>query len=529
MNAAVGTAQPLLWRSLSHNRQQQRCLAEPRLVLKRKPSLSQAKKQPAQHTAALTAAAQLHDSAPGLMTELAHDTRTTDPNLRRTKDAWTEADEAGTPWSEYQGQRSSQRNQRQSVSSRREPALVVFSGGTAFNGVAEELMHYTTRVAHVLPVSDDGGSTAEIVRVLGGPAVGDIRSRCLRLSASDTEEAIAVKRLLGYRLHPSDENRAKMEWFCIVEGDHELWQGISHPYRDTIKAFLIHFHSQILRNTTDKFCFLNGSVGNFFFAGARTFFRSMDAAIFLYSRVSHVPPESLVLPAVNTIDRLVLGAELEDGSFIRGQNAISHPSEQSLCNSVDKDARSSTPLPSRIRRVFYLATEGPHLVHEVFPPVNQTVLEKTTSADGIIYAMGSLYTSICPQLILKGVGESIAASRCPKMLLLNGCYDRETQGMDAADFIAAITDALNRAHSGDAQQRLKYQAADYVTAVFIPRGGQIPVNKPALQRMHVDVVEVDSEPHGEGVIFNTGALIAALSRVFTFAASPSTHIHIQAN
>lgn len=25
----------------------------------------------------------------------------------------------------------------------------------------------TTRVAHVLPVSDDGGSTAEIVRVLG--------------------------------------------------------------------------------------------------------------------------------------------------------------------------------------------------------------------------------------------------------------------------------------------------------------------------------------------------------------------------
>lgn len=45
----------------------------------------------------------------------------------------------------------------------------VFStaGGTAFNGVVEELKKLTTRVAHVLPVSDDGGSTAEIVRVLG--------------------------------------------------------------------------------------------------------------------------------------------------------------------------------------------------------------------------------------------------------------------------------------------------------------------------------------------------------------------------
>lgn len=41
------------------------------------------------------------------------------------------------------------------------------AGGTAFNGVVEELKKLTTRVAHVLPVSDDGGSTAEIVRVLG--------------------------------------------------------------------------------------------------------------------------------------------------------------------------------------------------------------------------------------------------------------------------------------------------------------------------------------------------------------------------
>lgn len=49
----------------------------------------------------------------------------------------------------------------------------------------------TTRVAHVLPVSDDGGSTAEIVRVLGGPAVGDIRSRCLRLADDSNEEVRA--------------------------------------------------------------------------------------------------------------------------------------------------------------------------------------------------------------------------------------------------------------------------------------------------------------------------------------------------
>ena len=108
-----------------------------------------------------------------------------------------------------------------------QPALLVFSGGTAFNSVAGDrcchcpnkaqamhlavamnrhnapqmtvrcliagsLRNFTTRVAHVLPVSDDGGSTAEIVRVLGGPAVGDIRSRCLRLADdSNTEVTVA--------------------------------------------------------------------------------------------------------------------------------------------------------------------------------------------------------------------------------------------------------------------------------------------------------------------------------------------------
>lgn len=78
--------------------------------------------------------------------------------------------------------RSAQQQQQQSQPQPPEPSLVVFSGGTAFNSVAGHMRQLTTRIAHVLPVSDDGGSTAEIVRVLGGPAVGDIRSRCLRLA-----------------------------------------------------------------------------------------------------------------------------------------------------------------------------------------------------------------------------------------------------------------------------------------------------------------------------------------------------------
>ncbi|KVH89476.1 LPPG:FO 2-phospho-L-lactate transferase CofD/UPF0052 [Cynara cardunculus var. scolymus] len=86
----------------------------------------------------------------------------------------------------------------------------------------------------------------------------------------------------------------------------------------------------ILRRTNESFCFSNGSIGNFFFAGARIFFQSLDAAIFLFSRVSQIPTESLVLPVISTNDRLTLGCELWDGMIIRGQNEISHPTSGSL-------------------------------------------------------------------------------------------------------------------------------------------------------------------------------------------------------
>lgn len=176
----------------------------------------------------------------------------------------------------------------------------------------------------MLPVSDDGGSTAEIVRVLGGPAVGDIRSRCLRLSDESTSEALAVRMLLGHRLS-LDASEAKSEWHQIVEGEHCLWDGVSRPYGETIRAFLAFFQYQILQRSNESFCFSNGSIGNFFFAGARIFFQSLDAAIFLFSRVSDIPTESLVLPVISTNDRLTLGCELWDGTIIRGQNEISHP------------------------------------------------------------------------------------------------------------------------------------------------------------------------------------------------------------
>ena len=178
----------------------------------------------------------------------------------------------------------------------------------------------------------------------------------------------------------------------------------------------MHFHVNILRHSTERFNFRSGSVGNFFFAGARVFFRSLEAAIFLFSRVARIPEGSLVLPAVCTEERLGLAAELADGSVLLGQNAISHPCAPGSAGTpqeVEKQRWDS--LPSPVRRVFYLAAEGDRQEHEVAPAPNPRVLAEVGRADAIVYGMGSLYTSLAPSLVLKGVGEAVAERNCPKV------------------------------------------------------------------------------------------------------------------
>ena len=380
-----------------------------------------------------------------------------------------------------------------------------------------------TKVWHVLPVTDDGGSTAEIVRILGGPAVGDIRSRLLRLAPGTTSEARAVRRLLGHRLismeswtekHHADKEvltkedisrMAREEWMYILEGSHDgtehpLWKEVSTPYRSIIRSFLVHFHTQVLQTHNGlrhshhfpPFDFTGGSVGNFFFAGARTFFGSLPAAIFLFSKVAEIPTGSRVLPAVLTEERLVLGAELKNKRRIRGQYNISHPSpkaetgfESSGHRPVVKYGKDASSLhPSPISRIAYLlhdptwqcknhsritdsnttnnSTKNNTLDwndrHEIYPEPNPLVLDAISNANCIVYGCGSLFTSVIPSLVLPGVGEAIAErdGAVPKILLLNGWHDRETswcdvqndeliiRKMDATACVKAIVDALDQ-------------------------------------------------------------------------------------
>lgn len=58
--------------------------------------------------------------------------------------------------------------------------LVVFSGGSAANSLVDvfsQVIENNNRsLTYVIPISDNGGSSSELIRVFGGPGIGDVRS-----------------------------------------------------------------------------------------------------------------------------------------------------------------------------------------------------------------------------------------------------------------------------------------------------------------------------------------------------------------
>ncbi len=74
----------------------------------------------------------------------------------------------------------------------------------------------------------------------------------------------------------------------------------------------------------------------------------------------------------------------------------------------------------------------------------EDALEAIRQAEIIVLGPGSLYTSVIPNLIIKGMAEAIAGSRAYKLYVCNVMTQRgETEGYSAADHIQAILDHAN--------------------------------------------------------------------------------------
>lgn len=152
--------------------------------------------------------------------------------------------------------------------------IVVFSGGSAANNLVDVFREVCEGrkcpLSYVIPISDNGGSSSELIRVFAGPGIGDIRSRLVRLIPDDDEnpEKVAIRAFFNHRL-PKDSNAARHEWLDIVEARSPLWTNIPSQKKELIRSFLNLLNLEIVKRVrpSSVFNFSSASIGNMFLTG----------------------------------------------------------------------------------------------------------------------------------------------------------------------------------------------------------------------------------------------------------------------
>ena len=258
---------------------------------------------------------------------------------------------------------------------------------------------------------------------------------------------------------------------------------------------------------------------------ARLFSGSLESAIYLLSSVCNVPTTMTVLPAINTNFSHHISVSLANGTHITGQNNISHPLAPSSAlptsppspsnlrreteehdNVEDANLPGSLPslrrpainfsklqeedLPARIERLWYINPYG----QEMSCPANPRVLDALSNSSTVIYSIGSLFTSIIPSIILRGIGNAIASPHIRnKILLLNSSIDRETgpssTPFTAIEFIAAIANAC--AESRGLPKPDKTEFSTYVTHIVYMEAKEAPkVDREVLAKAGIEAIRL---------------------------------------
>ncbi|CAN9316249.1 unnamed protein product [Alternaria alternata] len=358
----------------------------------------------------------------------------------------------------------------------RTKGIVVFSGGSAANNLVDVFKKVREDkrcpLSYVIPISDNGGSSSELIRVFGGPGIGDVRSRLVRLIPDDPDhddsEKAAIKTFFNHRL-PKERSSAREEWLQIVEAEHALWTNISTAKKELVRSILNVVAYEIVkrRRPSSNFDFSGASIGNLFLTGT-------------------IESKTPIFPA---------------------------PSPTLRKQYITFSKADEEELPARIERLWYINPYG----QEIRLSANPTVLSALNDAQAVIYSIGSLYTSIIPSLVLKGIGEAVGNPAIRyKILILNSTIDRETgpssDPYSALDFIAAIAKACEESKNVFGPLD-KSQYKKYVTHIIHLQGPGTPaVDRDELKSIGIEPIRVYGKKHeGENFVRYDGtALVQAL-------------------
>ena len=215
---------------------------------------------------------------------------------------------------------------------------------------------------------------------------------------------------------------------------------------------------------------LNGhALGNLLLIGLINVAGNMSTGIESLSKVLNL--KGTVLPL--TEDNVVLMAKMEDGNIVEGEHKIT------LDNRKIKD-------------VFYKET----------PKILDKVIDKIKEADLIILSMGSLYTSILPNLICEEIKDAIDESKAKVMYVCNiMTQPGETDKFKASDHINVINNYLKNkkvatiiANNGEISEEIKEK---YST---LEQKDPVVLDKENLKNIPIQVIEDNLVSIEDGIL-----------------------------
>ncbi len=206
---------------------------------------------------------------------------------------------------------------------------------------------------------------------------------------------------------------------------------------------------------------LNGhAVGNLLLTAMANITGNMSDGIESLSKVLNL--KGRVLPL--TEDNVILMGRMEDGSIIEGEHHI-------------------TESPKKIKDVYY----------KTKPVVCDAVLKSIREADCIILSMGSLFTSILPNLICKDVIKEIDKSTAKIMYVCNMMTQPgETDNFKVSDHVKLLNRYLGKrkietviANSGQIEKNI---IEKYAT---LEQKDQVILDKENVKKLKVKVIKDD--------------------------------------
>ena len=367
------------------------------------------------------------------------------------------------------------------------PPMVLLSGGSGARTLSQSLIRYTHNSTHLLPMFDDGGSSRECREAFNMAPPGDLRNRLMAISDMSRSGNPEVSRLFRTRL-PRDaapaELQRRLEGF--LQEDHPQMARIEHRYRRIIIRKLEQFNAA----KPDDFDLRGGSIGNFVMVGSYLNLGDLESVVFEFSALAAVRGE--VLP-VCAGGNLHLQAELEDDSTWIGQSRIT--------------GQAHAP----IRRLAIVA-RGEDGSHEIVHPRLNTLAETAIRKAALVaYTMGSFYTSLVSNMMVRGMGRAIRLTKRPKLFVANLSRSMETAGMSVSDMLEEL---LRYLRGSDTQPG---EMEDYVHYALLSshgasdEGGRIPVDLPAIRALGVEPIVLPLEQELEdGSLVHDPEMVAAV-------------------